>query len=179
MKWAVVLGVLACVSGLPASATVGLAVDRDADVVAFLRSYLRPQSAPLEERALTATRLRIGWADLNGDGKPEALVYVSGEGICGSGGCSLLILERLGGTFRVRGDIGVSRLPVGVVNHRSHGWWDVTVLVAGGGILPGYIAELPFDGNRYASNPTVAPAHKLGARAATRVVISDDVYPFL
>jgi hypothetical protein len=52
-------------------------------------------------------------------------------------------------------------------------------LAAGGAAVPGYRAVLPFDGRRYAPNPTILPAHRLAAGAAERVVIGDDVYPFL
>jgi len=32
---------------------------------------------------------------------------------------------------------------------RTHGWKNLIVFVAGGGILHGYYVELPFDGNTY------------------------------
>lgn len=151
----------------------------DAALLAFLRHRLSPQDSPLEDRALTATKLRSGWKDLNGDGRPEALVYISGQDLCGSGGCDMLVLEQSGGTFRVRGDLSISRLPVAVLPQRNHGWRSLTVLVAGGGIVPGYRAVLPFDGRHYPSNPSVEPAHPLKGNLDEEIIIGDDIYPFL
>jgi hypothetical protein len=54
-----------------------------------------------------------------------------------------------------------TQLPVEVLKTRHHGWRDISVLVAGGGIRPGYRARLAFDGTRYPSNPSVSPARPL------------------
>jgi len=42
-----------------------------------------------------------------------------------------------------------------VLSHRTNGWRDLSVLVAGGGIIPGYQAVLQFDGRAYPSNPAM------------------------
>jgi len=60
-----------------------------------------------------------------------------------------------------------------VLERKSDGWHDITVWVQGGGIQPGYEADLPFDGKSYATNPTVPPAHRLSPKTAGRMVISD------
>jgi hypothetical protein len=154
-------------------------VEADASLMRFLRARLKPTEPAQEQRTGTATQVRVAWIDLNGDGHAEALVYVSGADWCGSGGCSLLVLERNGAGYRVRGDLGVTRLPVAVLSERTSGWRHLSVLVAGGGIIPGRRAVVPFARGQCASNPTVAPARPLKGGAPEQVVIMADLYPFL
>ncbi len=97
-------------------------------------------------------------ADLNGDGVNERLVYLTGPGWCGSGGCTLLVLKAKGKSFETVTSIPVTRPPVRVLDSATNGWRDIGVRVEGGGIQPGYEAVLPFDGTSYPRNPTVEPA---------------------
>ena len=147
-------------------------------LLAFLRNHIEPQGAPLKARPSTATKVQIGWKDLNGDGRAEALVYILGRENCGSGGCKMLVLEQSGRTFRVRADLSVTRLPVAVLQEKSHGWRNLTVLVGGGGVIPGYRAVLPFDGQHYPENPSVEPAYRLKGNAAEQIIIGDSIFPF-
>lgn len=103
---------------------------------------------------------------------PLTFVLLSGPEYCGSGGCKLLILERDGDGFTVLGDTTVTRAPIRVLDSSSHGRPDVGVRVAGGG-GEAYEARLSFDGTRYPSNPTVAPARRVDG-APGRVVIDED-----
>ncbi len=98
-----------------------------------------------------------GEYDLDGDGTAEILAFLTGPMHCGSGGCNLLVLRPEGGGYRKLGDLSVSRLPVGVFPESTRGWRDLAVNVGGGG-LEGAVMRVPFDGQAYASNPTVAPA---------------------
>ena len=122
------------------------------------------------------TRYSVGLTDLNDDGRVEALVYAmdaSGGGradFCGSGGCDLYVLSLGRKSYRVVTAISVSRPPIGVLPTKTHGWHDVAVDIAGGGIIPGYQARLRFNGRTYPENPTVAPATRLTG-PAERVVI--------
>lgn len=103
-----------------------------------------------------------GWSldfavyDLDGDGGEELLGYFSGGTICGSGGCNLVVLEEDGSE---RGRLTVSKRPIGVFASETNGWRDLAVTIGGGGMAAGP-ARVPFDGERYASNPTVAPAER-------------------
>ena len=178
MRWFMPLALCLSVTA-PSHAAQFTQKAQDDALLAYLRTYLSPEDGGYEDRTATATRLQIAWADLNGDGRPEAIVYVSGAEYCGNGGCTLLILERTAESFRLRGRTTITRLPIGVLRHRSSGWRDLTVFVAGGGILPGYRATLPFGGMRYASNPSVPPAHRLKAGAVEEILNSYDVYPYL
>ena len=148
------------------------------NLLTFLRSYLKPQSIEDESRPQSATKLQIGWVDLNADGLRDALVYVSSAAWCGTGGCTLVIVQRTRQGFRIRGHLTVTRPPVAVLDHAENGWRDVTVYVSGGGMV-GHTVVVPFNGERYARNPTVPPAYPLRIGTPEAVVMGDDIYPFL
>ncbi len=116
------------------------------------------------------TRYVAAFRDLNGDGIPEAIVYLLGNW-CGSGGCTTLILTRDAGSWRIVTRITIVQLPIRVLMNTSHGWRSIGVWVQGGGIQPGYEAELRFDGKSYPRNPSVPPARRLTGKAAGEVVI--------
>ena len=75
--------------------------------------------------------------DLNGDGQPEVVAYLMGPNICGSGGCSAVVLVRESGGWRVLTAMDVTQLPIRVLPSRSHGWRDLAVGVSGGGARAG------------------------------------------
>ncbi|MCB2049951.1 MAG: hypothetical protein KDE63_00845 [Novosphingobium sp.] len=95
--------------------------------------------------------------DLNGDGRDEAVIYLSGPATCGSGGCSAYVLTPQGTGYRAVMDASVTRAPITVLDSSTNGWRDLTVDVGGGGGPSGH-AKMTFDGSSYPSNPTVAPA---------------------
>lgn len=105
--------------------------------------------------------------DLNGDGHPEILAYVYGPGLCGSGGCKLMVLQREESDWRLVMDSSVTQLPVRLLESRSHGWHDLSVGISGGG-APARQARMQFDGKRYPSNPTMQP--EPGAVEATILI---------
>jgi hypothetical protein len=109
-------------------------------------------------------------ADLNGDGRLEAFVYVTDQGSCGSGGCNLVVLSPQGNSYRVVLRSTATQLPIRLLPTSTRGWRDVGVTVAGGGIYRAYMARLRFDGHRYPSNPTVPPAVPL-KRPSGKVLI--------
>lgn len=99
----------------------------------------------------------VGEVDLDGDGQDEILAYVGGPMLCGTGGCSLEVLQRTAQGLDRLGSLSVSQLPVGVFETSTNGWRDLAVTVYGGGIAGG-VARVPFGDDQYASNPTVEPA---------------------
>ncbi len=113
------------------------------------------------------------FVDLNEDGKNEALVYITDRDWCGTGGCNLLILTREGSSNRIISEASITRPPIRVLERKSHGWRNISVWVVGGGIQPGYEAELRFDGKTYPGNPSGGPARRLRGKAAGRVVIGE------
>ena len=156
------VGVAAMIAALLSSATGRAATP--AGITAFVHDH-------------HLTRYSVALADLNGDGRPEALIYAmataesdSGSDLCGSGGCDLNILALSKTGYRQVSSISITRPPIRVLTTVTHGWHDIGVLVGGGGIIPGYEARLRFNGITYPSNPTVLQAIRLRG-VAGKVVI--------
>jgi hypothetical protein len=122
-----------------------------------------------------AVRFVAAFRDLDGDGRPEAIVYLKGKGWCGSGGCTTLVLVQETDSWKVLSRITVTRPPVIVLAATSHGWHNIAVLVQGGGVLQGYEAELCFDGKKYPTNPSLSPARRLMGEPVGEVVIAEEV----
>ena len=118
-------------------------------------------------------RYFVKWFDLNGDGTPEAMVYVVGPQVCGTSGCDTHIFIKHGSGYKLVATIGLSHPLIVAASARSHGWRDLIVFVAGGGLLPGYYAELRFDGREYPDNPTVKPAQRIRGKPRGTVLIKD------
>lgn len=104
---------LMALSGQPAlAAEFGV----DADVHAFLRARFAGLGADA-----AGTEVAIAHADLNGDGRLDALAYVSGSGWCGSGGCRLYVLENRGRAYRLVARTTITRPPIQVLERRTNG----------------------------------------------------------
>ena len=136
---------------------------------AFLREYLEIASGPPDWK----TYYKAVQVDLDNDGAKEIIVYVAGRGWCGSGGCVLLILRPNGSSFCVVGRTTITNPPITVLPALYNGWHSIAVLVRGGGV-PGYEAELRFDGKAYPSNPSVPPARPLPSGSSGDIVIPDE-----
>lgn len=133
----------------------------------FLRDYLEHAHAGKD----MTTRYFSALVDLKNDGTQEFIVYVTGQKWCGSGGCRMLVLAPKGASFKVVGETTVTHLPIRELATKSNGWHDIGVWVQGGGIQPGYEAELPFAGDKYPSNPSIPPARRLEGNVVGEVVV--------
>jgi hypothetical protein len=158
----------ACFSVLAWGQTSPSSPTTEASLKEFLQSYVKRRT----QHENKTTRYKDVFVDLNDDGQAEAVVYLTGGGWCGSGGCNTLILSKTDSSFNLVTNITISRPPVRVLTSTSHGWHDLSVWVQGGGVLPGYEAELRFDGSTYPPNPSKAPAIRLSMTATGRVVVS-------
>ncbi|QTC93087.1 hypothetical protein [Brevundimonas goettingensis] len=143
---------------VPAADVAAPAVDPALD--AWVRDQVKDGGMPLRYAAAA------GPDGLN-------LVYLTGGDYCGSGGCVLLAARKTDAGFERIGRLTVVRAPIRVLDSRSHGLPDLAVGVAGGGATP-HEALIPFDGTRYASNPTVAPARPIEGAAPGQTLITDD-----
>lgn len=140
---------------------------RDAELHAFLQERFAEDRASHPD-----TRYAHGWADLNGDGRPEAFVYMMSGNYCGSGGCDLFVYRPEQGSFYQVTRTSVTQLPVRVLNSRNEGWRDVAVGVSGGGARARTVV-LRFQGYGYPGNPTT-DGRTLRGTPAGRVVIAAD-----
>lgn len=115
------------------------------------------------------TRASIALVDLDGDGQTEAITLVSGRAWCGTGGCSLWVLRREAGGWRMVGQTATVLAPVRVLDTRSLGWRDIGVTERFDAVQRGP-AVWRFDGGRY-------PLGSVNSTAATpsgRIVIAAD-----
>lgn len=148
-------------------ASTTAAAPAEPELTSFLRSYTTKHMGG----AGTLPVYTIARTDLDGDGKREAIVYVSGPDWCGSGGCNLWILTPHAGAWQMVTSTTITRPPIRILETRSHGWRDISVFVAGGGILPGHEAVLRFDGSSYPANPSMVGAVS-GRRPRGQTIIS-------
>lgn len=114
-------------------------------------------------------QVSVAYINLDDDEDNEIVAFVSGQSLCGSGGCVLYVLKRNGQSYKQVTRMTVARLPIKVFDDRSQGWLDLGVRVAGGGINPGSDTLLRFNGQTYPSNPSVEP---VAAREKGRIIIS-------
>src|SRR5437868_15499697 len=86
---------------------------------ANLRAFLQQRFG--EDRAsYPDTRYVVAWADLDGDRRPEALVYLISGNHCGSGACRLDICTPQRRSWYRHGSLTVTNPPDMVHNSRSH-----------------------------------------------------------
>ncbi len=154
-----------------AASSVQAQPSRNAELHTFLQERFAEDRADYPD-----TRYAVGWADLNGDGRPEALVYMMSGNHCGSGGCTLYIYTPEQGSFYQHGSMSVTNLPIRALNSRTRGWRDLSVAVAGGGER-GRTVLVPHGRITYADNPTVAPARTLPRDPPGIVVIGINARP--
>lgn len=135
-----------------------------------LHAFLANQFADIRADFPDSTYV-AGFADLNGDGRDEALVSLHSGFFCGSGGCALYIYTPAGDSWRQIDELTIVSAPVRLLATRSHGWRDLAVSVRGGGMDMPREVRIGFDGRSYSGNPSLAP--RLRGRVSGRVVIAD------
>lgn len=142
-----------------------------------LRTFLRNYLAVGTPNADRTVRYSAVFVDLSGEGKHEAIVYITGREWCGSGGCTMLILAHIGSSFRVVTKVTITRPPIRVLAGVSHGWRNLGVRIQGGGVEGGYEAELRFDGKTYPRNPSIPPARPSNGKDEGEIVVPADGTP--
>jgi len=140
--------------------------------VRFLNQWVEARVGRFGESvADSQTRYMTSLVDLNGDGRPEALIYVTGPDWCGTGGCVLLVLKRDGASWQVVNWTPAVRPPIRVLDSKTHGWRDLGIQRAGGGIKAAYEEVRGFNGIKYSAKQSVKPRN---AAAMPGVVAIDD-----
>jgi hypothetical protein len=127
-----------------------------------------------DRAALANTRYYYDRIDLSGDGQPETLVYLNGAFSCGSGGCTMLVMEPQGNAYKVLSKMTLVHAPVIVSTEKTAGWNDLIISVSGGGAEAHY-ARMQFDGSKYPRNPTTAPEVAPNTTLNGTAVIGDDM----
>lgn len=81
------------------------------------------------------------------------IVFLNGKsGYCGTGGCSMMILDCTVKGYKIIGNTSVSMPPVYVASTSSHGYRDIKVDAGKKGLV-----VLKFDGVKYPENASMAP----------------------
>jgi hypothetical protein len=164
--WFVKLAGIICSMVLVCSCLAALTDSQPASTEESLKQFLQAWDDDMSTQYITA------FHDLNADGIPDAIVYLTGRKWCGSGGCTTLILKQAGHSWQIVTKITLTRRPIRVLEKVSNGWHSIGVWVQGGGIKDGYESELNFDGISYPKNPTVTPARRLNLKSEGVVVIT-------
>jgi hypothetical protein len=149
-------------------------------VTLALRRFLQKKFP--DDKMLQMLQFRATGVDLRDDRGHEYIVYLTGKNLCGSGGCSMLILAPNHHGFTVVDRTTITHVPIRLLPTKTLGWRDLGVFIAGGGIAPGYIARLRFNGRSYPGNPSIAPAVPLRGQVAGQIILSEaspalHVYP--
>ncbi|WP_263418067.1 hypothetical protein [Terriglobus albidus] len=138
----------------------------------FVRSVLNPDG---NKDGNEDARIVFFQVPPKGKAKAIVLVYVIGSNWCGSGGCTLLILEPLESSFKVLGRLTIVQLPIWLLPSTTNGYPDIGVGVRGGRRTPvEYEAKLSFDGFMYPSNPSLPPAHRIPFGRGRKIIVSTE-----
>ena len=111
--------------------------------------------------------------DLNDDGKLETLVWLHSALVGGSSGYTAQIYRSGKEGYRLLWEGTPAWNPVIVSGRKTRGWRNLIMLVAGGGVRPGYWIEARFAGQSYPSSSRDGVEIKK-SRIAGRAFIADD-----
>jgi hypothetical protein len=125
-------------SAIASAATPASRSNRESVFRTFLQNELKEEHNSVRQISRKDPRLRYSaiFIDLNGDHRDEVIVYVTGQFVCGSGGCDLSIYTPRGRSWRQVTTVSITRPPISVLDSRHRGWRDLSVFVSGGGIRP-------------------------------------------
>ena len=84
----------------------------------------------------------------------------------------MLVLTREGSSYKLISSIPATRLPIRVLETKSHGWQDLSVMIQGGGILRAYEELVRFDGERYAKTSSDSPESQPRLKRKGKAVLS-------
>jgi hypothetical protein len=125
------------------------------------------------------TRFKAEVEKVSDTNAQHAVVYLRGRKWCGSGGCTLLMLEKHGDDWKVISKIPVVHLPIRILNKKHNGWHDLSVRVGGGGITESYDVDLHFDGKKFSKDPSSNHPKKLDLTEPGESVITDELTEYL
>ncbi len=99
--------------------------------------------------------LRVFSSDLNDDGRSDAIVLLTGNEWCGSGGCNMLIFKGTDKGFVFVSSSTITQEPLSLLSEKQHGWHTLVVTSGGTGRV-----LMRFNGHQYPSNPSLQPKAK-------------------
>lgn len=117
----------------------------------YLKTYLQDDLKVMSEED---RKYSYDTFDLNNDGRKEIFVALINSYFCGSGGCTLLILNP-DFTLNSRMTL-VGNFPIQASSKSTHGWRDLVIPSKGDHLMK-------YNGKKYPSNPSTQPKVKLDA----------------
>jgi Zn-dependent M16 (insulinase) family peptidase len=144
---------LLCASGNEALAQAPAEPSADADPVragieSYLKTYLQSDLKTMSE---DDRKYAYDTFDLNNDGKKEVFVALISPYFCGSGGCTMLILNP-DFTLHSRMTV-VNDFPIHASSKSTKGWKDLIIKSRGTHLLK-------YNGKKYPANPSTQPKVK-------------------
>ncbi|MBU5636275.1 hypothetical protein KOM00_05965 [Geomonas sp. Red69] len=121
----------------------------------------------------TAPTFKHAFADLNDDGIDDAVVLITDNQYCGSGGCSFVIFQGVAGGFKLVSSSTITREPILLLTEKKKGWHTLSVFVAGGGAKAGQVM-IRFNGKKYPGNPSMQPKAKKNDLKGAKTLISEN-----
>lgn len=114
----------------------------------------------------------VAGVDLNGDGKPEAIVMFAGVDWCQRTGCSLVVFQHEDVGYRVVSHMVNVRPTIMVGPESSFGWRDLIVRT-GGGAAPMRTVRLGFSGKGYPQNALLQPEPVADMLARSQEILAE------
>ena len=106
----------------------------------------------------------------------QVMVLLISSQFVGSGGATMLILDRGPDHYKLVTRFTLTNSPILVCETYTKGWRDLVWRVRGGGIQPHY-ARLRFDGTTYPSNPSSAPSVEEDSTLSGTAILADQIRP--
>jgi hypothetical protein len=125
----------------------------------------------------TILTYKHAFVDLNDDGIDDAVVLITDNEYCGSGGCFFLVFRGIAGGFKHVSSSTITRAPILLLPEKKKGWHTLSVLIAGGGVEPGQVI-MRFNGKKYPGNPSLQPkAKKNDLKSAKTLIPAQSLLP--
>jgi len=126
------------------------------------RDYLKDDLASLNEND---RKFQYAAIDLNGDGKDEYFIRFMSPYFCGTGGCSMVLIDH---ESNVITEFSVMEPPLWVEKQKVNGW--DTILIKSGGELK----ALTYNNGSYPSNPSVVEKAPYDAASGNAYIMFDE-----
>jgi hypothetical protein len=122
----------------------------------------------LTSQRLDSSELKV--ASVHGtDRAPEIeVVYLEHRNWCGSGGCTLWIIEKEKNRYELLRKVTIVQLPIRLLGRSADGYPIFGVWVQGGGVIRGYEAALARRNGMYPGSPS-GPAVLKDAKGMTLI----------
>ncbi|MHA3044253.1 hypothetical protein JSO61_002790 [Riemerella anatipestifer] len=149
------------------SVTDSLATETDENLALRVKDYLNNSFLTKEDAKTIAPedkKFKLAQVDLNNDGKNEIFVHLTSSSFCGSGGCTVLLLQN---DLKPITKFTVTTPPFWVESKVENGWKVLSVQDKDGW------KTLTFNNGTYPSNPSLLDASKEPNKAEATEVLSD------